>query len=208
MPRIDAHAFPPCPARDVQQTAQIAGQNRFRARGGDVADLVRHHAPGNVRVFHAERPAEAATDLRFRHLHHRDAQGREQFPGLFPDAQFAQTGAGIVIGEGAGQGGSGRRNKSPYIHEKTDQLERLRRQPVRPCPQVRIVVKQMRKMRPQHAGTGTGGRDDMIVPLERIQDPHRQIPRGRAIPGVVRGLAATGLGARHLHLASGLLQQP
>ncbi len=38
-------------------------------------------------------------------------------------------------------------------------------------------------------------------------DPARQLPRGRPVPGVVRRLSAAGLGAWHFDPASGLFQQ-
>src|ERR1700693_679644 len=53
---------------DVQQAAEVAGKHRLGSGGDDVANLVGHHADGDVGVLHAESAAESAADFGIRHL--------------------------------------------------------------------------------------------------------------------------------------------
>jgi len=72
---------------------------------------------------------------------------------------------------------------------------------------IKTFRKQMRQVGFQHSGTGTGRGHDVIVAAERIQDAGRQVSGGRAIPGIIRRLAATGLRPGHLDLAAGAFQE-
>ena len=59
----------------------------------------------------------------------------------------------------------------------------------------------------EHPATRSGWRDHVIIAAERVQNASGQVPRRRPITGVIRGLAATGLVPRDLHLAASLLKQ-
>ena len=62
-------------------------------------------------------------------------------------------------------------------------------------------------MRADHARTGTARRHHIVVGLEGGDDLGCDGAGVGAIAGVVGGLAAAGLRARHLDRAAGLLQQ-
>ena len=59
----------------------------------------------------------------------------------------------------------------------------------------------------QHAGAGAGRRDDVVKLLKRRDHLFGNLPRILSVAGIIGGLAAAGLRARHMHLASGILQQ-
>ena len=63
MADLDAAALPIELAGDIEQTAEIAGQNRFGAGRDDIGCLVGDHLVGDLGIFNAERAAKAAAYL-------------------------------------------------------------------------------------------------------------------------------------------------
>src|SRR5262249_60060783 len=68
MAGFDPPALPKELAGDVEQTAEIPGQNRLGVGGGNIACLVGHHLIGNFRIFDAEGAAKATAYLGSRQL--------------------------------------------------------------------------------------------------------------------------------------------
>ena len=73
--------------------------------------------------------------------------------------------------------------------------------------QVRVIVEQRGQMMTQHATTGAGGHDDVVVAAECREHALGHRPRGRTVAAIIGRLAAAGLGTRHFDPAAGLLQQ-
>ena len=187
--------------RSPASTVPAAGRD-------DVARLVAGHAHRDLRVFHAERAAEAAADLGLGHFGHRRPGGGQQPARLVLDAEFAQACATVVIGHRAAGPAAGAAVLLHHVGKEAHQFERSRRQRVGPRAQVRVVVEQMRQVLLQHPRAGAGRRHHVVVAAERLDQPAREVARGGAVAGVVGRLAAAGLRPRHLHLAAGRFQQP
>ena len=194
-------------AGHVQQAAHVAGEQEFGLGRFDVGGFFRHHARRDVGIFDAERAAEAAADFRLGHLGEGEAgDGAEQSAGLGFDAEFAQAGAGIVIGGGDRQ----RRRGGGEFHDvdqEGGQLVGFRGELVGLGAQVGVVVEQMRHVFGEHAAAGAGRDHDVVIGGEGGDEAGGEVARGGAVAGIVGGLAAAGLGARHLHGAPRRLQQ-
>src|SRR5579885_3190237 len=101
-----AHAHAPALALQlaghVEEAAEIAGEERVGAGGGDIGGLLRQHLVGNLRILDADGAAEAAADLGARQLREPEPlDAREQPARLRLDAELAQPRARIVVGDGA-----------------------------------------------------------------------------------------------------------
>ena len=69
----------------------IAGQHGVCMACSDIADLIGHHPPRDLRILDAKRAAEAAANLRLRHLDDRHPHVGQQFSWLLLHAQLPQA---------------------------------------------------------------------------------------------------------------------
>ncbi len=110
MADFDVAVFAGEAAGHVEEAAHVAGEQEVRVGGFDVGGFVSCHTGGNIREFDAKCAAEAAADFGLGHFGEGEAGDcGEQSAGLGFDAEFAQAGAGIVVGGGAVIGGRGGR---------------------------------------------------------------------------------------------------
>ena len=72
---------------------------------------------------------------------------------------------------------------------------------------VRLVGEQLGIMLADHAGAGAGRRDDIVEAVEGRDDLPRDRLGIRPVAGIIGGLAAAGLRARHLDRAAGVFEQ-
>ena len=136
---------------DVQQAAKVAGKHRLGSGGDDVANLVGHHADRDVGVLHAESAAESAADFSIRHLGDIGTDRPQQPSRLLLDAELAQAGATVVIGDRAGDMPRLQAFDTHDIGEEADQFESSFRKSVGARAQVGVVVEQVRQVMLQHA---------------------------------------------------------
>ena len=109
-------------AGHVHQAAEIAAEQQVGAGGFDIAGLFADDGVGNIGIFHAESPAEAAAGLlAFERAQLQALDRAEQRARLRLDAKLAQAGAGIVIGR-AGLAGDVLRAEAAQIDQKTQQF--------------------------------------------------------------------------------------
>ena len=159
------------------------------------------------RILDAEGAAEAAADLRSRQLGQPQAlDRRQQLARLLLDAELAQAGAGVVIGDGAVEARRHAGNAA-HVREERDQLVGPRRQRLGALLHRGVIGEQRRVVLADHAGAGAAGRHHIVVGLEGGDDPRGDGAGIGAIAGIVGRLAAAGLRPRHLDRAAGLLQQ-
>ncbi len=207
MAHPDGGAFARQPAGDVEQAAEIAGQQRVGAGGGDVGRLVAGHAHRDVGIFDAEGAAEAAAGFRALEFDQRRALDAFQQPArLLLDAQLAQAGAGIVIGDRAVIVGD-HAHHAHDVDQERDQLVGPFRQMLGAGMHRRLVLEEARIVFADHPGAGARGRDQIVEALEQRDGAARDVLRVGAVAAVIGGLAAAGLRHRHLDRAAGALQQ-
>src|SRR6185312_1565787 len=108
MPRFDASAFAPQPPGDVQQATEIGRADRIGAARSDRCRLRLDHPRRDLRIFDAERSAEAAARLAVGQLGQLNAVDVGEIPARFSlYTELTQRGAGIVISDaGAIAGGN------------------------------------------------------------------------------------------------------
>ena len=92
------------------------------------------------------------------------------------------------------------------VDEEADQFVRLLGEALGPRRELGLAGEQVGIMLDQHAAARAARRDDVVAVLERLDRLPRQRLGGRAIAGIIRGLAAAGL-ARNDNLAAGVLEQ-
>jgi len=93
------------------------------------------------------------------------------------------------------------------LHKEGDELPRAFREMLRPPQDRRIVGEELRVMPTDHPGARARGSDNMVIALESIEDEQADRLCVDAIARIVRRLAATGLGSRHIDRAARLLEQ-
>ena len=193
----------------MKQASEVAADHRVRAGGLDGVDLLVGHGFRDRGVLDAERAAEAAADVGPLHLAQLGPARRgEERTGLFADAELAQPGTGIVIGDAARWRAGGFRAPPRHPGKEIDQLV---------CPAGErgglagpfgIVGEEVGKMADEHRAARSRRDDDMLEPVERGHGAARAAPGRLAITAVVGGLAAAALRARHLDPVAGALDQP
>src|SRR5438477_989941 len=89
-------------AGDGEEAAEVAGEHRPGAGGGDRGGLLLGDGAGDVGVLDAERAAEAAALFRAAELAQRQPGDRlEELARLALDAELAEVRAGVVVGHRA-----------------------------------------------------------------------------------------------------------
>src|SRR5581483_2279364 len=124
--RLDGRAAACKAARDLHQAAEIAGEHASGPALFDGAQLLLEDRTGDVGIFDREGPAEAAAHLAVGKLDElKPLDAREQPARRRGDAEFAQGGAGIVIGDGALEARIDLAD-AKHIDDKARQLEAFR----------------------------------------------------------------------------------
>ena len=177
------------------------------AAGGDLGALARDDRVGELAVFDRRRSRRS----RSRHRHSSSSTRRqaldagEQPARLLAHTEFAQAGAGIVVGCDALVARRDLRHAEP-VDQKAHELEALGGEGDGLDRHIRLVGEQLGIVLGQHAGAGAAGRDDIIAVGEGFDGLSRDRPGGRAVAGIVGRLAAATLRRRD-DFAAGVLKQ-
>ena len=100
MPYFDVAPLPSEASCEMKQTAKIAGEDSVGPGRKTVARLVGGHPHRNLRILDAERAAKSAAYLRVGHFNDLDTHRTQQPARLRLDAEFAQSRATVVVGDG------------------------------------------------------------------------------------------------------------
>ena len=102
MANLDPAAFARQPSGDIHQTAEIAGEQDRRAAFLGSFGLFIDDRGGDFAILYGERASEAAAARVIVHFDKIEPAHRAQkFARLRSDAQFAQAGASVMIGDAA-----------------------------------------------------------------------------------------------------------
>ena len=202
----DARAVPGQLAGDVEEAAEVAGDDGRRSARGDALRLRRDDRARDVAVLDGEGAPEPAAHVRLVQFDEGQPLDAGEEPArLRPDAELAQPRAGVVVGDGAVKGGVDGRH-AEHVDEEARQLVRLVGEGLGLAQPVRVVREELGVVRPDHPGAGAGGDDHVIVGPEGGDHRLREVPRGAPVAGIVGRLAAAGLDG-HVDDAARLLQE-
>ncbi len=193
-------------ARHVHQTAEVtrdegAGAGVDHGRGLALDDGIRQLA-----VFHREGPAEPAADVGILHLDEVEApHAVQELARLSLDAEFPKPRTGIVISDGAVEGGVDR-GHAHHVGEERHEFVGAIGQVLGLGHHVGIVGEEFRIVPLDHAGAGTRGRHHVGVGCKCLDHLGRdRLGRG-PVAGVVSRLAAAGLDG-NVHHTARILQE-
>ena len=167
----DAHsaAAPRELAGHVQQAAEIAGEQRVGAGGTTSAVLsltILSEISGYLTLNVPPKPQQISA----RQLHERQPGDRaSNRRGCALHAEFAQAGAGIVIGHDAGIAAS--TGSRPITSVRNDMSSYVfAASALARAGNGRIILEQVRVMPPEHAGARARGHDDVVEAGESRDD--------------------------------------
>ena len=194
-------------ARHVHQAAEIARQQKVRARALDRLGLLADDPVRDRRIFHAEGAAEAAADIvPLQRAHLKPLDMGEQRTRLFRHAQIPQARAAVVIGGGGIQ-------PPPFgyiphdIDKEAGDLMGLCRDGGGASGPVRVAREEVRIAVPDRRRAGARRQHGVIIGLQRRHGLACQPCRIGVVAAVEGGLAAARLLPRHLDHATGLFQK-
>ncbi len=194
------------PAMFIRQPRSPA-RHHIRPAFGDRLGLLLDNGVGDVGIFDAKGAAEAAADVGLGKFGERQPLDRfQQAPRLVADAELTQAGAGIVIGDGAGEGGLDVPDAA-HVGEEADEFVDLRGEGLRPFVPFIVLGEEVRVVELQHAGAGTGRRNHIVVGFKSRDHLPGDCRGVLPVARIVGGLAATGLAGGHLDVAAGGFDQ-
>ena len=139
-------------------------------------------------------------------LEHEAGNPGQQLARLALDAHLAQPRAAVVVGHRPGER-AGHAVELEHAGQELRELVGARGERLRARLHRRVAGEQLLVVRADHAAARAGGRDEVVAALELADDLARDRDRVAAVAGVVGGLAAAGLGGRHVDLGPAGFEQ-
>ncbi len=182
-------------------------EQQARAAAVDGVGLLADDRVRDRRILDAEGAAETAAHVvALERLEGESGHLVEQGARLVMDAELAQAGATVVVGEAGVELHIGGR-KVHHVHQEAHEFVSAFAEPAGAFCPGGIVRQGLGVVRPRHADAGAGRRDDVVVALEGLDEMAGEHCRVGGVAAVESRLAAAGLRVRYLDTASGIAQQ-
>jgi len=192
-------------AVEVHEARQVGGNDVIGAGLERIVDLLVGHGDGNGFELNGKAAAESAADFIIIHFgQFKPLYFGQQLPWLFPDAAFAEGGAGIVIGSLAVEACA-----DVFDAQDVDEKGRKLENAFLEVPYVvmkRGIVKEGRVVVLYKAGAAGTGRNDIVGARKIADEFGADVACFVPEPGIKSRLATAGLIGVVCHFYASLLQ--